>query len=146
MMTKQKQLLAKLMVPAARAALGVQQTETAKTLCQAIAQLWPDCPDLVELQIVNCILTQQTGEAMALLHGRTDTRSLAFLAVCMHRLRNPAWREPLHTVLTREDDEGALQLAYRILEVTGETVVPEREAAAVLRTPCLPFHSKGVRA
>lgn len=119
---KQQQLLAQGLVLAARAALAVQQHEPAETLREAIGVLWPECPDLVELQAMALYLTHQSGEALALLHGRTDTRSLALRGACLKRLQHPDWRAPLQEVLTRDDDEGALTFAYQIFDIAGEAV------------------------
>jgi hypothetical protein len=120
-MNKQ-QLMAQVCVLAARAALAVQQHEPAEALTEAIVVLWPECPDLVELQAMALYLSQQYGEAMAVLHGRSDTRSLAIRGACLRRLQHPEWRAPLQEVLTRDDDGGALTFAYRMFDIAGEAV------------------------
>lgn len=153
--TKQQQLLAQALVQAARAALGAQQPEPAEALREAIGVLWPDCPDLVELQGTVLYLTFRTGEALALLHGRTDTRSLALKGACLNRLQHPDWREPLQEVLMRDDDEGALRFAHKMLAMEGEAVPrpaaekevetnTETEAACDMSGKFL--HFQGVRA
>ncbi len=118
--TTQQQMMAQALVLGARAALTVQQPEQAEVMREAIAALWPECPDLVELQAMVLYLTNRTGEALALLHERTDTRSLALKAACLSRLQHPDWREPLQEVLTREDDEWARTFAYKMFDIEGE--------------------------
>lgn len=125
-----QQLLAQVFVLAARAALAVQQHEPADALREAIAVLWPECPDLVELQAMALYLSHQYGEAMALLHGRTDTRSLALRGACLKRLQHPDWRAPLLEVLTRDDDSGALTFAYRMFDIAGEAAPAPASALA----------------
>jgi hypothetical protein len=116
----QQQLLAQVLVLAARAALAVQQHEPADALRKAISVLWPECPDLVELHAMVLYLSHQSGDALALLHGRTDTRSLAIRGACLKYLQHPDWRSPLQEVLMREDDGGALTFAYRMFDIVGE--------------------------
>jgi hypothetical protein len=129
--TKQQLRLAYALVLAARMALGRQQWELAESLRQAAGVLWPDYPDLVELQATVLYLTHQDGDALALLHGRTDTRSLVLAAACLIRLRDPSWRETLQEVLKRDDDddddEAALTLARRLWETNAGISAPEAE-------------------
>ena len=128
--TKQQLRLAYALVLAARKALGCQQWELAESLRQAAGVLWPDFPDLVELQATVLHQTDRDGDALALLHGRTDTRSLVLAAACLIRLRDPSWRETLQEVLKRDDDEAALIAARHLWEINAGRSVPEAEAEA----------------
>lgn len=127
MNTKQQLRLAYALVLATRTALGSQQWELAESLRQAAEVLWPDYPDLVELHAVGLYQTGRDGDALALLHGRTDTRSLVLAAACLIRLRDPSWRETLQEALKRDDDEAALTSARRLWEINAGVSAPDVE-------------------
>lgn len=145
--TKQQQCLALALVLAARMALGSQQWELAESLRQAVSALWPDFPDLVEMQATVLHQTGRDGDALALLHGRTDTRSLVLAAACLIRLRDPSWRETLQDVLKRDDDEAALASARRLWETNaGESAVEAGAEASSNRASAEFVYFQGVRA
>ena len=91
-------------------------------MLSAIRLLWPDCPELLELNATVLYMTFRSGEALALLHGHGDTRALIIRAACLMRLNDPDWREPLMEVLKRNDDEIAVKCAHRLFEVSGESL------------------------
>jgi hypothetical protein len=145
--TTQQQRLAYALVLVARVALGKQQSELVESLRQAAAVLWPDVPDLVELQATVLYQTARYGDALALLHGLTDTRSLVLAAACLIRLRDPSWREALQEVLSRDDDEAALVSARRLWKTNAGTSAPESEPNATINRLSASFvNFQGVRA
>ncbi len=154
--TKQHRRFAHALVLMARMVLGRQQWEQADTLCQAAGVLWPEYPDLVELKATILYQTHQDGEALALLHGRTDTRSLVLAVACRIRLQDPSWRETLQEVLTRDDDEAALTTARRLWQINSGESAFESEIEKQADTQTVPasnnklsnglFYFQGVRA
>jgi len=123
MNNEKQQLMAEVLLLGARCALSVKAYDEAHALIKATDRLWPDYPDLVDVKATLLYMRYQTGEALAILHGRNDTRSLAIKAACFLRLNIADWYELLQEILERDDDESARIFAITMFKINGIPVL-----------------------